>query len=332
MVAPPGAMGAWGLQMVRDAAVACSPSLEVRLLDRLDTVDLAVASQTIFATQFPSESVQLVVERGQLPIIAFIDDAAEAVAYLLRTTGCTFIDALRSTTCGAVLNPGFFRGVSTLVLHRGLAMGAHRTLERALTHLGLALPADKLAELKMKYCAIGLDSNSLESSLAKCVVGYQPIGRSHDLTAEQHSITEQVLSPLVRMALSDDQPPITWPSGVFLSGDRPNERAPVVAEMTGAARIIYYGPYLYLPAGAWAAEIAVGFSKDAVGSTFTIEVYGSDLIARGKFRAVQTGLFTGTFIFTHKRHQDHLEIRFSNDQGAIEGKFGLAWVKLYSRN
>ena len=172
VVAPPGAIGAWGLQMVRDAAAACSPSLEVRLLDRLDTVDLAVASQTIFATQFPSESVQLVLEQGQLPIVAFIDDATEAVAYLLRTTGCTFIDALRSTTCGAVLNPSFFRGVSTLVLHRDLAMGADRILERALTHLGLALPADKLADLKMKYCAIGLDSNSLETSLAECLVGY----------------------------------------------------------------------------------------------------------------------------------------------------------------
>src|ERR1700737_3599235 len=66
VVAPPGAMGAWGLQMVRDAAAACSPSLEVRLLDCLDTVDLAVASQTIFATQFPGESVQLVLERGHI--------------------------------------------------------------------------------------------------------------------------------------------------------------------------------------------------------------------------------------------------------------------------
>ena len=333
VIAAPSVMGSWGLELVRDAAAALDLPLQVRILDRLDAVDLAAAPQVVYATQFPSESVLAVLKDGRLPIVAFIDDATEAIAYLRRTTGCTFIDALRSTTCGAVLNPSLFRGVSTLVLHRRVTMSADRVLEGALGHLGLRPPARKLADLKNKYCATKPDSNGIEASLAQCVVGYKPLGSwDNELSDEEHSIAEQALGPLVSMSLSDDRPPVTWPSGLFLSGDRPNERAPIVAEMMGAARIIYYGPYLYLPSGYWEGELVVGFSEDAIGSTFTVEVCGSALMARARFRAAQTGLFRGTFIFVHSKLQDPIELRFRNDRGAIEGKFGLAWVKLFYRD
>lgn len=328
VIAPPGIIGEWGLQIIREAATLCNPPLQVHMLDRFDPIDLNLASSTVFLTQFPSKSVQDVLNGGQFPVVALIDDAQEGIAYLLRLTNCSFIDALRSTTCAAAINPELGRGVSTLVFQRQDPSTAPYILERMLDHLALPVPSEGTDFLTEKYCSGEPASGSLEASLLKCVVGYKPMGAALDeLTVEQLTIIDQTLGPMVRMSQAGKRLPITWASGLFLSGDRPNERAPIVVEMTGAARIIYYGPYLYLPLGNWEAEFAVGFSNDAAGSTFTVEVYGSQLLARARFGAKKSGLFKGTFQFTHLTAQDHLELRFQSDQGSIEGKFGLAWVK-----
>ncbi len=328
VIAPPGVIGEWGLQIIREAATLCNPPLQVHTLDRFDAVDLGLAPGGVFLTQFPSKSVQKVLDAGQLPIVTFIDDAQEAIAYLLRLTNCAFIDALRSTTCAAVINPELGRGLSTLVFRRADCPTASHVLERTLEHLALPISAAGKIALVEKYCSQDPGSDGIEASLLKCVAGYKPAGAAIDeLTAEQLTITEQTLGSMVSMSVAGERLPITWASGLFLSGDRPNERAPLVVEMTGAARIIYYGPYLYLPPGNWEAEFAVGFSSDAIGSTFTVEVYSSQLLARARFGAKETGLFKGIFQFTHSTAQDHVELRFQSDQGAIEGKFGLAWVK-----
>ena len=56
------------------------------------------------------------------------------------------------------------------------------------------------------------------------------------------------LSPLIQMSFSENPVPSSADQSV-LSGDRPDTPASLVAELTGGARILYYGPYFYLPAG-----------------------------------------------------------------------------------
>jgi hypothetical protein len=336
VVAAPSLIGKWGIDLIREATAAADPLLDFRILDRLDIIDPAVSCRTVYATQFPGEAVLTTIRDGTLPVVAFVDDATDATAYQRRVTGCTFMEALRSIACGAVANPSLFRGVSTLVFYRGNATNPVNILERTIEHLAISLHKDKAAELTQKHCPAGDDSRSLEASLSACVPLYAPRGNwTNELTDEEASIAEQALGPIVAMANSGDWPPVTWPFSVFLSGDRPNERASIMTEMTGRARHIYYGPYLHLPPGHWEGELVVGFSQDAVGSAFTLEVCsngGSTLIARARFRASRPGLFRGTFVFSLANVQDPIELRFSNDQGAIEGRFGLAWVKLYYRN
>jgi hypothetical protein len=329
VITPPGIFGQWAFQLMSDAAVASDPPLQVQVLDRHDIVNLESAAQTVFLVRFPSDSVKRIVDAGLLPVVAFLDFAKDAIAFHTRTANCSFVDALRAATSAASINPNLRGGLSTLVLRRDQFTNATDLVERVLDHLAIKIPAAALASLKSRYAERDFAPMSVEESLAQNVQGYfsKDLG-TDDLAAEQLTFIEQALEPLLEMSISADMQPIVWPAGLFLSGDRPNERAPVVADMVGGARIIYYGPYLCLPAGAYEVEITVGFSSDAVGYPFTVEVYGSALLARARFQAKETGLFTGVFYFVHTQIGDQLELRFRNDQGAIEGKFGLAWVKL----
>ena len=332
VVAAPGAVGAWGLALIRDAAAAFDPPLKVSTPDRLDGIDHLQSSDVIFVTQYPDASIQRILKRGLLPIVAFVDDAVEAMHFLVNTADCSFIDALRSASCGAVLNPMFAHSESTLVIRRGDSSGCAQIIKRVLAHISLRLSKDKVAELTEKYCGRSSEDHELEASLANCVSDYRTPGSWHrQLSEDEDKVTAQALVPLVNMSLGEERAPITWPPGLFISGDNPNEKAPIVADVTGAARTIYYGPYLCLPPGNWDVEIAVGFSKEAVGLTFTVDVFGTEVLAQGKFRATQTGLFRGSFKFENKDFKTQLEVRFRTNEGAIDGKFGLAWVKLFYR-
>jgi hypothetical protein len=137
---------------------------------------------------------------------------------------------------------------------------------------------------------------------------------------------------MTRMSVGRNVGPISWPSSVFLFGDRPNEPAPLVADVTGPARIVFYGPYFHLPAGRWQAQIVLGFSYDIFGTPFSIEVHGSTLVAKAIVKPDGEGIFRASFSLTHTRPQDPLELRVRNEEGAIEGRIGLARVQFFSED
>ena|SRR6516164_3640670 len=73
-------------------------------------------------------------------------------------------------------------------------------------------------------------------------------------SAKENATIDGVLGPLIQMSFRDSAENIIWPIEAFLSGDRPDTPATLVTDLTGGARILYYGPYFYLPSGSWKAR------------------------------------------------------------------------------
>ena len=142
--------------------------------------------------------------------------------------------------------------------------------------------------------------------------------------AEDVAVVRQVLSPMVLGALSRDVGPITWPSRVFLFGDTPDQPAPAVADITGGARVLFYGPYFHLPPGEWAVRMVLAFSSETRGLPFRLQVFArSRMIAWTSFRPAEGGAFEGTFRLSHLEPEQPLEIQLINDEGVLEGHMAL---------
>jgi hypothetical protein len=329
IVTPPSIIGAWASDLLRDGAAAAAGPLEVRTLERLD--DLGPEEswwQKLYLTRFPSASVISAIEDGRIPVIGFVDEACDTVAYIRRTTSCSFIEALRLATSASVANRALLRGKNAFVVRRNRNTAPDNLMERIFEHVNLPLAsvADAL-KLKLKYCG-NAKHDVLEERLS-VIASYKPQGEwsSEEISEEESKIVNQVLQPIVQMAFQKESLPVKWPCAVLLSPDRPNGQAPIVADVTGAARNIYYGPYFHLPPGTYRARLVAGFSKSAVGSPFSIEVAASTLLAKARFRATEQGIFRGEFIVRHRSPQDPVEVRFRNDEGAITGQVGLAWIE-----
>lgn len=326
VVGPSSIFAAWVHNLLRDAAAAMT--LQLRFLDKFDDVGPEEEwSQTLYLTQFPSAPVISIIEGGRMPVLALLDEAQDAVAYIRRSSGCTFIEALRVATSGAVADRALLHADSALVLHRNYRGSTSGLIDKMLDHLVMRIPAEAYKAIKQKYLGSALEELTLENSLQRAPF-YKPPGEwSNELTAAEAAIVDEVLKPMVLMALQENCVPIRWSYRVLLSGDRPNEPAPMIAEVAGAARNIYYGPYFYLPPGTYRARLVAGFSKEAVGLPFSADVAGSTQLAKARFRPAEPGILEGEFLVVHNLPQDSLEMRFRNDEGEIDGQVGVAWIE-----
>jgi hypothetical protein len=324
----PSVLATWGFDFLKEVCAHLQDQIDVRLIDRDDEV--GAPGQRFFCfSHFTSPSLRAVMNSGTAPIVLFLDDPCDSVRYLKLSADCSMIEALRIQTAAAAGHASLFGSPAVLAVHRLQSGPTQAILSLMLKHLRLDLPSSIYETLVAKFVGPGDENTALETSLRNYVVGYEPLDCVPTiLTAEEVQIINDVLAPVILMSISENAAPVVWPTKIFFSGDRLEAPAPLAADLTGGARILYYGPYLHLPAGRWTVRMIVGFSAGSRGTPFSVEVYGGNLLARAIMVAEAKGIFNASFEFTHDAPYEAIEIRLRTDRGAIEGQFALGRVEL----
>ncbi len=332
VVGAPSVMSVWGFDLVRAAATELAHA-DIRLVDRMDEVEevpVAPNRARVFClSQYPSPSLLAIIRAARVPVLAFLDEPIDSVRYLKEAMNCTFIEALRAQTAAATVYAALWDNPSVVLINRSGGWTTRRVVAQLLDQLGIKTTETAKEAFIVRFLGEnGAAKLPLETALSRHVFGYAKWGKTSTLSSEEITVIGQVLTPMMLAAIRSNIGPICWPSSVFLHGDRPNERAPLVADLTGAARIIYYGPYLHLQAGRWQVRLILGFSHDIFGTPLSIEVHGSELVAKALVKPKGEGIFRVSFSMVHRKPQDPLELRIRNDEGAIEGRIGLSRVHL----
>lgn len=141
-------------------------------------------------------------------------------------------------------------------------------------------------------------------------------------------LLDSYLGPMWRAAAGGHAPSIALPREAFLDGDAPGESLPAVIEVAGRARIVAYGPYLPVPAGAWRATAWLGFSLDIGRLPFILEVDSGIAVSRGFFEAERGGIFSLDLDFRVADPLHPLELRLITQDSALEGQAALIEVRL----
>jgi hypothetical protein len=324
VLGPPGVLATWGFDLVRQA---CNPSIEIRTVDRYDEIEglgVAVGRPRILClSHFVSTSLRKAILASSLPVVLLLEDPLDSVRHLKATLGCTVLEALRMETAATAGYAFLFTKTDVLVIERTTRVDTREIIRQILGHLHLDLSTSEYEALFRKF-ACG-EKPFLESSLARYVAGYQaPELVERVLATEERRTVNEVLAPISHMARSSEPVSVVWPTAVFFWGDHLDHPAPLVTDLTGAARILYYGPYLHLPDGNWTVRMMVGFTEGVRGTPFSIEVFcGTRLLALATMFPAGKGVFHGSFKFAHDAPQEALEIRVRSDRGAIGGQIAL---------
>jgi hypothetical protein len=121
---------------------------------------------------------------------------------------------------------------------------------------------------------------------------------------------------------------MSWPREVFMDAGGQGALLQEPLDLTGAARLILYGPYLHLPKGDWIATPLFAVSQNLSGNVLKIDIYCDGVIGEWKCQMPSNGIYSFDLSFKISEPRHPVQIRFYITQGAIEGTFDLKHVKL----
>lgn len=302
---------AWAFEALRLVAATRDRVLHVRYVDRMDRVS-PPDGDTLFLTQYPNPSLAGLAKAPDTRFLLFRDSVTRSVAHLMGPGGTNFMEALRAVGASCAL----IKGLTAVREPLDVPLIAPRQALDLIQWFGRVLhvkvPEERAAAVLRQLGPPPDPAASVEDPLDE----------------DQKEIAGRVLGALYGGLSEAALPTSTWPYAVFLSGDRPDTGAEMVTEITGAARILYYGPYFHLPFGRWSAQATLGFSPDAAGTPFALEAHSSGLLGRAAFRPEKAGVFAVTMRFLVEKPEEPIEIRLRSDRGAIEGQIALAKLDL----
>ncbi len=326
---PPSMLSTWAFDLLREVCALIPDRAAVRAIDREDPLELDEDRiALVYLSHFPSPALQAECGIGTAPILLCLDDPVDSVRYLQHGSNVSVVEALRLQTAAASSFAQLRGNPRVLILHRLAGAPTGELLDAILDHFRLELAPEHYEMLRDKRLGPEGKDSDLESSLQFRIDGYEPLEEAETrFTPKEIAMIGGVLSPLIQMSFSENAGPVVWPTEAFLSGDRPDTPASLVADLTGGARILYYGPYFYLPAGSWSVRMIVGFSAGARRTPFSVEVVAGRLLAQATMIPESKGVFHASLGFTHDDASQPVEVRIRTDRGAIEGRLAFGNVE-----
>lgn len=323
-------LGSWGFDILRRVLLECKSTLEI--VERDDPFspeeDERGGAHRLWLSRSPNAELFGRLEATSSPIVAFLDHPLDSVRHVKAAQECDTLEAIRVVTASAAVIRTLQRTKPILVVDRDFAGGDARLVVASIAEYLLSFyPGEGLEQFLARDDLGSDDLIPMELELKNLVPGYMPLEEVRkEFTPEDVELVSAILGDLSiwpGRAVST-----RWPRSVFLIGDEKDFPQRSVTDVTGVARVLYYGPYLHLPASRFKVRVTLGFSAETTSNTFTLQGWDGELLGSARVKPNSAGLFVAAFDLSVERPYLPIEIRVSNDQGAIEGKMALVEVEL----
>lgn len=315
----PSPLTKWAFLFLEQALRRIVPDLSVLRLDRFDTLaeQPQHAGKRLILSMFPNPAFAEAHLGNGRRCLVFADDLVESVRHTQAVHRISLYAALRPVSAGLVLAGPFAQSPLGKIIRRDIRGTPADILSIFLDHFEIDISSDIAEEICL---GIGFEDVSLSAKLRQDT---RDLPEPDD---EDRNVIAQVLGGLFEHLGQPTPGVATWPRQCFLLGDQPNSAVPVAIDVTGRARIIFYGPYLHLPRGHWKARVLIGFSRDIRGMPFSIDIHSKVSLGNARIFAAQGGIFDFEFEATVTTPHEPIEVRIMSEQGAIEGHMGLVSI------
>jgi hypothetical protein len=322
----PGRFAEWCDEVTRRLAVHNLGPVELVALNTLEEVAAAAirtsAPHLVASSRQPVLRLQTEIRRANRPFLIALGDPRAALHHLVQRRGHDLPAATRAvaSSCAAMLTLAATPG--------GLALSDRdadkpASVARVIAdHLGFAMSDEEIAVIAP---AASLGDEPLE--------GGAEAAWWSELGERERALIEGAVQPYVRYFQSGELGSLTWePELFFIPGSPMPAPANRVIDITGRARFLIYGPYISLPPGAWSARVVVGFSAEAAGGSFVIEVTGSTQLSYTRIEPVGEQVLDVDLQFTVENSVDQpIEVRIMNERAAFDGRLALGYVTITPR-
>jgi hypothetical protein len=333
IIAPPSPLGVWTVLVARQLLSALAGSaVETIELDSDEATSRFLANPppgaALVVAHYPRTALIEHSRREALPVVLALDEPDQCVAFHLENAGGTLHDALRPLSQSLSLIAGF-AGLSQKTVIIGADRG--RTAEVIIARMASALSVGKAGQLAVKAMtalAVAPDMTVGQSIEKLALHGASLQPRIDGLEDYERATIGQVTGGIFDLCLGRDASEIVWHYEFFYDGGTFTSPAPMMIDMAGPARCIYYGPFLHLPAGRWDARIFLGFSNEVSETHVKVDIFTDDIVENFVGKVTRGGIYTMPVTFDVVDPRQPIQLRVFIDRGEIEGRMGLAMARL----
>jgi len=281
------------------------------------------APHFVVCSRQPAGRVATALAQTNRRFVAVLDEPRAAVHDLVTRPGYDLVAATRAVASSCASLFGYVRMPGALVLNT--ARDCRDPMSTA-TAIACHLELD-LCEADIANIVEGLKDGGITPVQGEVDTWWDCLGDS------EKALVSGALGAYVDHFEGGDFAKITWERELFFISDEPPPPRPVPAtrpvDITGRVRFLLYGPFINLPPGSWSAGVVRGFSPEAAGMAYVVEVFAGTRLADvrvdpGSERVVEVNLH-----FSIDRSVDQpVQIRIHNERAAFDGRLALGYVTM----
>lgn len=296
-------------------------------INTLEELAIAVlrtrASHLVVCSRQPVVRLQTEIVQGERPFVVAIGDPRAALRNLSERAGYDVAGATRAvaSSCAAMLS--LTRAPGALLVSSGDAADSIAVAAAIADHFEVPTSRSELAVIVSELCVAGLTPDQDQDS-----------AWWNGLAEREQAIVNGALLPYVSHLVSEaDLQPLVWEPELFYIFEDPPTSSLIPAsrpvDITGRARVLVYGPFINLPPGSWLANVVLGFSIEAAGMSFVVEVFAGRQLSHTRVEPVDGQIFEVNLHFVIDNSVDQpVQIRVFNERPAFDGRLALGYVTM----
>lgn len=311
----------WGFNLVRliiEAISGSTVSLHITSLEELrEGFARRDGASVVVTSDFPDAQLSSFVCSSELPLIAFSDDPRDTVDWTIKSRHMNGFDAARfsSRLFSAIELP--LTTERTLLIPSSPNQTAEAVVTQIVSHI---FPG------RGEWLAVQTFKHLIESGqIADNSIPDRGQYRAAELvdmspsSAEDSAAINRVVDCYSDLMFGRKALEFDWPLEFFT---RPDKRAPRAAfDLTGPARVLFYGPYLHLPVGHWVARTEFEIDGAVSGVEAMTDIYINEVVTEKTFEMPEKGIFAYNLSFRVDDPHFAVQIRLFIKKSAIEGVF-----------
>lgn len=328
ILAPPSKFAAWAVPALRSLAEAALGDLDyihVTTIDQFrdDWRNRKFENLMLFS-DCPDIELGRILGKNEGPTILLREDPAAVATHVKDFSSQTPISAARIASVSfSALHDVALACLGLMVLSQDRSPEA--LLRAAIRFFGLTVPDAKIKEVAVRVGA------PIELPTKAAVEGAETKNALTAMFLSDDLIMS--LAPFASIYEGEAPKSFTWSRSLFLGVDQVG--APTDAsleseiDLTGPARILFYGPYFHLPRGEWLLTAEFHVADNLSGNKLNIDVMaGLDVVTQGTTALPTRGSYEFRLPFAVAEPREAIQLRFATMEGAIEGKLAFEGVTI----
>ncbi|HEX3882958.1 MAG TPA: hypothetical protein VHW66_09890 [Stellaceae bacterium] len=319
----PGHFSAWcdavALRLVERAHGPAAMLSADTLPELAATAIYAGTAHAVVRSRFPGGRLRAALTEAERRYLVALDDPRLALIDLgdAESPDIAAATPAVATSCAAIA--GYDRSPGSLVVRSAEAAADPAAAARRIAeHFELGIDDETVGNIVAVLAEEGVAAGAPEAAT-----------RWHALDPNSRGWAEGALASYINYFDTGSLTPINWARELFFLGDRPDERASWIIDITGRARCLLQGPAIMVAAGTWLMTVRLLFSREATEHEFQVELHSDHLLGEATVRPEREGGLEVNFPLTLDESANHpLTIRVSNRRAAFDGACAMDNVVL----